>query len=169
MRLVFMAMWGLLLGSAAGAHSASDAYLQLTAADSRATRILHGQWDIALRDLDFVLDLDAAGRGKLTWGEVLRHQPQIEAYAYRHLRFDAGNAGHCTVKPIKQMLDQHADGTYAVLLFDVTCVGRPPVITLDYDLFFGIDPSHRAILVWRSGTDLSSALLAPQNRKIDLH
>ena len=58
--------------TAVNAHSASDAYLTLMtepAASSRKASI-HGQWDIALRDLDFVLKLDTNGDGRLTWGEV---------------------------------------------------------------------------------------------------
>ncbi len=63
----------------AAAHSASDAYLTLTegTAISNSTVIVHGQWDIALRDLDFALTLDDNGDGRLTWGEVRRHQAAI--------------------------------------------------------------------------------------------
>ena len=43
------------------------------------------RWDIALRDLDVALDLDADGDGKLTWGEVRAAWPRIEAYALPRL------------------------------------------------------------------------------------
>jgi hypothetical protein len=160
----------LLIGSAqsAGAHSASDAYLTLTAADHGPARVLQGQWDIALRDLNFALDLEETGDGQLTWGQVRRRQSQIEAYAYRHLRFAAA-AHRCTIKPLKLMLDEHADGAYAALMFGIICPPAAAEITLDYDLFFDIDPSHRAIFVMRSGDDASSAVLSPQNAKIALH
>ena len=169
MRLRNIALLGVLVGGTAGAHSASDAYLTLTAEKSGNTRVLHGQWDIALRDLDFVLNLDEDGRGRLTWGEVRRHQVQIDAYAYQYLRFSAGSAQPCVLKPLKQMLDQHADGAYAVLLFDVTCTGGAKKLSLDYSLFFGIDPSHRAFVVMRSDADIATAVLSPQNAKIDLN
>jgi hypothetical protein len=160
---------GVVLCQALGAHSASDAYLTLTAEASGVTTVLHGQWDIALRDLDFVLDLDVEGRGQLSWGDVLRRQPQIEAYAYQHLRFAAGGTNHCVVKPIRQMIDQHADGAYLALIFDVACAGGAATISLNYSLFFDIDPSHRAIFVGRSGSDIATAVLAPQNSKIAVH
>jgi hypothetical protein len=169
MRRGYVALLGVWLCHGAAAHSASDAYLTLTVENSATTRVLHGQWDIALRDLDFVLDLDREGRGGLTWGEVRRRRPQIEAYAYQHLRFAAGAANHCVLRPLRQMIDQHADGAYAALIFDVICVGGPAPLTLDYSLFFDIDPSHRAIYVGRSGADIATAVLAPQNSKIDLH
>jgi hypothetical protein len=154
---------------AAAAHSASDAYLTLTADAPGNNKVLHGQWDIALRDLDFVLDLDVQGRGRLSWGDVLRRQPQIEAYAYQHLRFAADGTHQCAVQPIRQMIDQHADGAYLALIFDVACAGAAPSISLNYSLFFDIDPSHRAIFVGRSGSDIATAVLAPQNCKIILH
>jgi hypothetical protein len=160
---------GVILSQGVGAHSASDAYLTLTADKSGNTNVLHGQWDIALRDLDFVLDLDAEGRGRLSWGDVRRRQPQIQAYAFQHLRFAAGGAHDCAVIPIRQMIDQHADGAYLALIFDVACAGGAAAISLNYSLFFDVDPSHRAIFIERSGSDIATAVLAPQNSKIALH
>jgi signal transduction histidine kinase len=55
-----------LLSSPAAAHKPSDSYLTLRGEpDGIAVR-----WDIALRDLDYVLQLDRDGNGELTWGEV---------------------------------------------------------------------------------------------------
>src|SRR5690242_10542416 len=50
----------------AAAHKASDAYLQVEEGEAGLTI----RWDIALRDLDAALDIDADGDGRLTWGEV---------------------------------------------------------------------------------------------------
>ena len=69
----------LLAAGLAGAHKASDSYLQVTAAPGQ----LDVRWDIALRDLDVALDLDSDADGKLTWGEVRAAWPRIEAYALR--------------------------------------------------------------------------------------
>jgi hypothetical protein len=154
----------------AGAHSASDAYLTLTAAGSEATHptVIHGQWDIALRDLDFVLRLDDDGDGRLTWGEVHRHQAAIERYAYEHLTLEGGPANVCSIKPGRQLIDAHADGAYAVLFFEAVCAHAPRKLTLRYSLFFAVDPSHRGILVMRNGPAVSTAVLSPQNARIDL-
>jgi hypothetical protein len=164
-------LWVFLMSStSAQAHSASDAYLTLTV--DRGARIgqlsVHGQWDVALRDLDFVLRLDDDGDGRLTWGEVRRHQAAIERYAYPHLKFSAGPANPCAIKPTRQLIDNHADGAYAALFFDVVCERVPTKLALAYDMFFAIDPSHRAIFVIKSGINTSSAVLSPQNLKIDL-
>ena len=151
------------------AHSASDAYLTLTVDKSASTgNVVHGQWDIALRDLDFVLKLDDNGDGRLTWGEVRRHQGAIERYAYRFLHFQGDPGTSCKIRPARQMIDDHADGAYAVLFFDVVCARAPKKLTLDYEMFFKIDPSHRGIFVMNDGANAATAVLSPQNAKIDL-
>ena len=154
----------------ARAHSASDAYLTLTADKSTAGKIVfHGQWDIALRDLDFVLKLDDDGDGRVTWGEVRRHQSDIEHYAYRYLKFDAGPGNACALKPGRQMIDDHADGAYAALFFDAVCARAPRKPTLHYTLFFAVDPSHRGIFVMHGADDVATALLSPENTAVELN
>jgi hypothetical protein len=129
--------------------------------------VVHGQWDVALRDLDFVLGLDDDDDGNITWAELRRHQAAIARYAYAHLHVDSGGRA-CAINPGRQMVDDHADGSYAVLLFDVVCSGAAQRITLDYRMFFAIDPSHRAIVVLRSGPAAATAVLSPQNARIEL-
>ena len=152
------------------AHSASDAYLNLTV-DSGSPRglfVVHGQWDIALRDLDFVLKLDDDGDGRLRWGEVRKHQPAIERYAYASLSFSEDSGKACVIKPTRQMIDDHADGAYAALFFDVVCKKAPLKLRVHYDLFFAIDPSHRGIFVMHDHANVATAVLSPQNAAIDL-
>lgn len=161
--------WGCLFAAwtppSAHAHSASDAYLELSVdpPDEYGQVALRGQWDIALRDLDFVLKLDGDGDGEVTWGEVKRHQAAIEQYAYAHLHFSDGSAKPCSIKPTRQMIDGHADGTYAALFFDVVCARRHKAITMGYQLFFAVDPSHRGIVVIHSRDEVSTAVLSPQH------
>jgi hypothetical protein len=152
------------------AHSASDTYLSLTvdSGNRRGVFVVHGQWDIALRDLDFVLKLDDDGDGRLSWGEVKHHQAAIERYAYASLGF-SGNPGEaCVIKPTRQLIDDHADGAYAALFFDVVCRQAPLELHLKYKLFFAIDPSHRGIFVMHDGANIATAVLSPQNDVIDL-
>jgi len=160
----------LVQSAAVHAHSASDAYLNLTVGKeaSGAKVMLHGQWDLALRDLDFVLKLDDDGDGRLTWGEVRHHQAAIERYAYSHLHLKGIPGGACEIKPTRQMIDDHADGAYAALFFDVVCSGAPTKIGLNYTLFFAVDPSHRGIFVMNDGVRTATAVLSPQNADIEL-
>jgi hypothetical protein len=172
LRYLFAVAFGSLTSLGVCAHSASDAYLTLTfqkpgPSMQSAKTVVHGQWDIALRDLDFVLGLDDNGDGRIVWGELRRHQAQLSAYAYRYIHASAAGKA-CKIEPKRQMVDYHADGAYAALFFDVECDGTPKGLDLDYQLFFAIDPSHRGILVMHSGDDLATSVLSPQNSKIDL-
>jgi hypothetical protein len=63
----------LLLSLPALAHKASDSYLMLDVKGRRSVR----QWDIALRDIDFALGLDADGNGEITWGELRARHADI--------------------------------------------------------------------------------------------
>ena len=158
----------LLVGGVVHAHSASDAYLTLeTPTRSAGTTVVEGQWDIALRDLNFVLKLDDDGDGSITWGEVRRHHAEIARYAYSNLRA-SGDGAPCTVEPSRQLVTDHADGAYAALFFRIVCKGTPRRLALDYRLFFALDPSHRGILVFRSGGGTATSLLSPDNAQVGL-
>ena len=160
-------------GAEAGAHSASDAYLTLEAvqnvpsAATNTAAVVHGQWDIALRDLHFALELDDDGDGNIVWAELRKHQNEIARYAFRHLRATAAGDA-CTIVPTRQMVDGHADGAYAALFFDIVCARAGVPIVLDYRMFFAIDPSHRGILAFRSGSATSTALLSPDHPEVEL-
>lgn len=155
--------------SPAAAHSASDAYLTIEAGAraSSGETIVRGEWDVALRDLDFALRLDDNGDGNITWGELRKHQAAIDRYAYEYLRA-SGDGKECTIRPVRQRVSNHADGAYAALSFEIVCTGMPSRLMLEYRMFFALDPSHRCILIFRSGTDTATALLSPDNARVDL-
>ena len=152
----------------AHAHSASDAYLTLEAAGaSGGETIVRAQWDIALRDLDFALGLDADGDGIITWGELRERQEAVARYAYGFVSASAGGRA-CSLRPVRQRVANHADGAYAALSFDIVCPASPDKVKLDYRAFFAVDPSHRCILVMRSRGEAATALLSPQNASVEL-
>ena len=74
----------------AQAHKESDAYLTLRT-DPKQPMVLHGQFDLALRDIAFVLDIDRNQDSALTWGEVKGARDEIERYAsaYRKVAMQA--------------------------------------------------------------------------------
>ena len=149
--------------SVAHAHSASDAYLTL----NLEGKVIEGRWDIALRDLHFVLTLDDDGDGAITWSEVKHHQADIDSYAYRHLRA-SGDGQPCAIERGKQLVSARADGTYAALSFRIVCKGSPRKVALDYRLLFDVDPTHRGIVVVRSGNKLATSLMSPTSTRIEL-
>ena len=138
-RWLLLVAW--LLAAPALAHKPSDAYLTLERDDAALT----GQWDIALRDLDNVLGLDANGDGDITWGEVRTRQADIAAYALARLR--VASAGQsCSLSATGHLVDTHTDGAYAVLRFAGRCPEAAPTLAVDYTLFQGVDPQHRGLL-----------------------
>jgi hypothetical protein len=132
-----------LLAGPAQAHKPSDAYLWLQA-DARG---LDGRWDIALRDLDVALDLDANRDLQLTWGEVRQRAADIDAYVLARLTVHPRTAGAgpaCVLLPQGHQIDQHSDGAYLVLRFHADC-DVATGFSLDYRLFEELDPTHRGV------------------------
>ena len=125
----------------AQAHKPSDAYLTL----ARDGAAITGQWDIALRDLDAAIGLDANGDGDITWGEVRTQQRAIAAYALAGLALTSGGAT-CAFDVTQHRIDHHTDGAYAVLTLAGTCLQVGPTLAIDYRLLFDVDPQHRGLL-----------------------
>jgi HupE / UreJ protein len=132
---------GIALVAPVYAHKPSDSYLTLNVAGNT----IDGQWDIALRDLDYALGLDGDEDGDITWGEVKAKRAQIAAYALAHLRLGAARAT-CPARVSALLIDDHSDGAYAVLLFTAACSSAPHGLAVGYRLFFDLDPQHRGLL-----------------------
>ena len=127
--------------TAALAHKASDSYLTLEARDTHLT----GRWDIALRDADLALDLDADGDGAITWGELRDRERDLAAWALARLTVRAGGE-RCTLALARLATDTHSDGAYAVLELDGDCSIAATALTVDYRLLFDLDPQHRGLV-----------------------
>jgi hypothetical protein len=151
-----LALLLLLVAIPASAHLSSDSYLRIEAGD----RAISAQWDIALRDLDVAIGLDADGDGNITWGEVKAKRREIEAYALSRLSIEGG-AGTCRLTPTELLADRHADGGYAVLRFAVACPAGTKVLTVRYRLLFDLDPTHRGLLTVSEHGSASTAILSP--------
>src|SRR6478672_11999008 len=102
----------LLAPLASFAHKPSDSYLTIRGAPRSADIAV--RWDIALRDLDYVLELDRDGNGSLTWGEVRQRAGDITRYAASHLALSTGQQACAWETAGPMQLDRHSDGTYAV-------------------------------------------------------
>jgi hypothetical protein len=146
--LVMLVLIGMGAALPAWAHKASDSYLNLglsPGADGSAAT-LEQRWDIALRDLDRELALDADFDSRLTWGEVRAGWPQLQALAEAALRLQTEGA-RCEPGPwAEPLLDEHSDGRYAVLQRRWTCDRAPAALQVHYTLFAAADPTHRGIV-----------------------
>jgi hypothetical protein len=135
----------LLLAAAmpAAAHKPSDSYLSVDTAAGPAAP-LQGRWDIALRDLDYAIGLDANGDGQITWDELRFRHADIAAYALARLRIARGGQA-CRLSAGGQLVDSHTDGAYTVLPFTAACSGAG-ALEFDYRLFADLDPQHKGLV-----------------------
>jgi hypothetical protein len=159
-RNFFRIGFGLLLAIiAAGvsAHKASDSYLTIHLAESGS---LSGHWDIALRDLEEAVGLDADGDGNVTWGEVRARHGDIARYALSRLAL-GGDGRACTLAAGAQQIDDHTDGAYTVIPLTGHCPERTARLTVDYRLLFDIDPQHRGLLRLEAGGRNLTSVLGP--------
>ena len=132
----------LLLSGAAHAHQASEAYISYRIDGAVVTQRL----DIALRDLDRDLALDADGDGALSWGEVRQRWPDIEALATAGLSFTADGARCVALDRPPPQLEDHSDGTHAVLVSHWRCPADVRELAIDYRLFAATDAAHRGLV-----------------------
>lgn len=139
----------------AWAHKASDSYLVLQISGAEVS----GQWDIALRDIDFALGLDADGNGDITWGELRARHADIAAWATSALTLERG--GTCPLQVTQHQVDTHTDGAYAVLTLQGQCPAAKGDLALHYRLLFEMDALHRGLLRLELDGLTHSAVLAP--------
>ena len=141
----------LFLSNSAFAHKPSDSYLTMSAQAGSADVTV--RWDIALRDLDYVLQLDRDNDGALTWGEVRSRSDDITKYATANLALSSKDKPCALATAAPMQLDKHSDGTYAVLSLTAACgADKKEALTealqVKYSLLFDVDPSHRGLVQW---------------------
>jgi hypothetical protein len=137
----------------AQAHKPSDSYLSIRVEGASVT----GQWDIALRDLDFAIGLDDSGDGDITWGEVRAHHADIGAYALARLKLRSGGAD-CPARATEYLVDGHSDGAYSVMRFAASCPAEIATLEIGYSLFADLDPQHKGLLRLEHGGATRTAI-----------
>jgi hypothetical protein len=139
------------------AHKASDGYMSV---EQRGTA-LDVRIDLALRDLDLVVDLDGDGDGAITWTELKRRHDEIAAYAASRVR--VSSAGEpCALGVRAHEVERHGDGLYAVLRLHGRCAEAAPTLAIEYRVLFDVDATHRGLLRFAAddGTTRTSVLSA---------
>lgn len=133
------------------AHKPSDSYLTMSVPKdgSDQSSNVSVRWDIALRDLDYVLQLDRDNDGALTWGEVRSRGDDITKYATSNLAISSKDKPCALTATAPLQLDKHSDGTYAVLSLSAACgAALSDALQVKYSLLFDVDPSHRGLVQW---------------------
>jgi hypothetical protein len=145
------------------AHKASDSYLALNVSGSE----ISGRWDIALRDLDYAVGLDLDDDGAITWDELRTREAAIAGYALARLRFTA-DGKTCDFSPAPLMVDRHSDGAYAVIRLSGRCAVDARNATLEYRLFFDLDPQHRGLMQLVANGATRTAIFSPERTRYAL-
>lgn len=147
----------LLACAPAFAHKPSDSYLTLNSTSDSPQ--IDGRWDIALRDLQLVVDLDSNDDGDITWGELRSRQPELAQQVLPMLTVQAGQGDarqSCPLTLTGLQANEHVDGTYAALHFQGDCAAAPTQLAVGYRFLFDRDPSHHGLLkANHDGTELA--------------
>jgi hypothetical protein len=137
------------------AHKPSDSYVYLDLDETTTLR-----WDIALRDLELAVGLDANQDGDITWGEVNDRRAVLFMHATQTLQLAARNQP-CDLLSHSLAITEHTDGRYASLQFDVLCA-TGQADQLQYRLLFDLDPTHRGILTLNNHGTVITSILSPE-------
>jgi hypothetical protein len=159
--------WLCLAPVPARAHKASDAYLQISREGAVHDGTLDVRLDIALRDLDAVLDLDRDADRRLTWGEVRARLDDIRTYVLARLRLQRGRCALVPAAPAA--VEDRVDGAYLVLAFRSQCEPAPS-LEVEYRLFREVDPTHRGLLRVagaKAGAEAVAGGATPSLRSLD--
>ena len=155
--IVTVALSGALFSNAL-AHKPSDSYLNFKLIDKTIT----GRWDIAIRDLDFAVGLDANDDGAIIWGELKAQQQAVTSYALSRLTLKNDGVA-CMSSSTDYLVNDRTDGAYVSLGLEATCAAAPTKLEVGYTLFADIDPQHRGLLGLTSETGTQTAILGPEN------
>lgn len=138
----------------AHAHIASNGFLvgKVTGQD------IAGSVELAIRDVELAVGVDADGDGKVTWGEMRAAEPRVASYVKDHLTFAAQN-DICALTFQEIQVNDRVDGNYAWLPFKARCRSAVHELQIRYSMMEGFDPSHRALLTLRAGNVTQTGVL----------
>ncbi len=159
----------ILISPFAWGHKSSDSFIDLTVNNDH----INGRWDIALRDLEYALALDADSDGAITWAELRDRYQDVENYAFSRLQVNThlplnNNAGECIRQTGELQVDHHSDGAYAVINFNLQCSSPIDQLTVAYQLLFDLDPTHRGLVQISKGDNSEFVVLSPDNQQAEI-
>ena len=148
----------LLLTEVASAHISSSGFLVVHVQGA----MLSGSLEIALRDAELAVGVDANHDGKITWGELRATERRLAQYVAQHLTLSAqGSECPLTFQPLQ--VNERVDGNYAWLPFTAQCAAEPRKLSVRYSLMDDLDPSHRGLLTLTSGNTAQTGVLGGKN------
>jgi hypothetical protein len=153
-RLLARLLVMLVFAGSAQAHIASNSFIVARVAGEDIT----GSVELAVRDAELAVGVDANGDGKVTWGELRAAAPQIVRYVRDHVAFIAqNNVCELSFQPIQ--VNERVDGDYTWLPFTARCRAPISELVIHYTIMENIDPSHRGLLTLAAGDVTQTGVL----------
>ena len=146
-----------LTGTAVQAHESSTAYLNLEPSSAENTESItyNAQYELSLRDLALLIDIDSNQNREVSWAEVKSQAPLIEQLIKAQLVLNTGDAKEvgsietgaqaCQVTHFAPLAINTRSG-FNYLYTDFTLGCAAPISELNYQILSGIDANHRLIL-----------------------
>ena len=144
----------LLASPAARAHVASNGFLVVQVQGAQ----LRGSIELAVRDVELAIGVDANRDGRVTWGELRASEPQLIQYVAQHLSIGA-QGSRCPLDFQGLQVNHRVDGNYAWLPFSAQCRQSVRQLAIRYSLMDAIDPSHRGLLTLTDGAIAQTGVL----------
>lgn len=148
------------LPSGVSAHIASNGFLSSEIAGDR----MEGVLEVAVRDAEIAVGLDANQDGKITWGELRAAEPRLVQYVSQHLSFST-QGRPCVIRFRPLEVNDRVDGRYVWLPFGGRCASAISGLEITYTLLQGLDPSHRALLALTAGGVTRTGVLGGGTRQ----
>lgn len=157
MRALLLVLGGLLACGIVDAHTGSSTFIELRAVGNGN---VEAHFDVALRDLNQLVPLDANADGTLTWGEVERARASIESEVLTRSRLSASGKACVQATQAPLSIAQHGDGPYVRIGVRSHCTGES--LELDHSGWFEFDSAHRGLLEFVDGSGKSAQFVLTQ-------
>lgn len=141
------------------AHVSSTAYLNLepNSAESTADHTYNAQYELALRDLALLVDIDSNQDSQVSWAEIKSQKTLIEQLITAQVTLEAG-AQSCKITNFAPLAINTRGGfNYLYTDFELGCAAS--ISELNYQILAGVDANHRLILT-QADSDLPIQVLA---------
>ena len=133
------------------AHESSTAYLNLepNSVEASADNTYKAEYELALRDLALLVDIDANKDNQVSWAEVKSQSTLIEQLISAQVKLSADTQA-CQPSDFAPLAINDRGGfNYLYTNFKLSC--SAPISSLDYQILAGVDANHRLILTQAEG------------------
>jgi HupE / UreJ protein len=128
------------------AHATQNSFLQLAVDDTvRQQLLLMGSWQMALKDLNVALKLDADKDGAISANELRLRRTDVAQYLLPKLEFRADDED-CVTRETGARIVENVQGAALSLRLEVICRQNPKRLEVRDHLFFDLNPDHRGLM-----------------------